>query len=93
MLLFLRGSARPRANACYRVELDTRVWTVRTEPGRLTVEPGEPAAPDAALRTDPPTLNALLEAPWDLDPLIADGRVVVEGDHKAVRRLLREHEA
>jgi DNA-binding HxlR family transcriptional regulator len=93
VLLFLRGSARPRANACYRVELDARVWTVRTEPGRLTVEPGEPAAPDAVLRTDPPTLNALLEAPWDLDPSIADGRVVIEGDHKAVRRLLREHEA
>jgi predicted lipid carrier protein YhbT len=92
MLLFLRGSARPRATACYRVELDSRVWTVRTEPGRLTVEPGEPATPDATIRTDPPTLNALLERPHDLDKAIDDGRMTVEGDRKAVRRLLKEHE-
>lgn len=93
VLLFLRGSARPRRIACYRVELDSRVWTVRTEPGRLTVEPGEPAGPDAVVRTDPRTLNALLEKPGGLDAALADGRVTIEGDRKAVRRLLREHEA
>ncbi|UOZ10578.1 winged helix-turn-helix transcriptional regulator [Amycolatopsis sp. WQ 127309] len=93
VLLFLRGSARPRGKACYRVELDSRVWTVRTEPGRLTVEPGEPAGPDAVVRTDPRTLNALLEKPGGLDAALADGRVTIEGDRKAVRRLLREHEA
>ncbi|MFJ7218453.1 winged helix-turn-helix transcriptional regulator [Amycolatopsis sp. NPDC098790] len=90
VLLFLRGFARPRSAACHRVELDSRVWTVRTEPGRLTVEPGEPAAPDATIRTDPVTFNALLEVPSDLDAAIADGRVTVDGDRKAVRRLLRE---
>ncbi|OXM63706.1 winged helix-turn-helix transcriptional regulator [Amycolatopsis vastitatis] len=93
VLLFLRGAARPRGTACYRVELDARVWTIRTEPGRLTVEPGEPAAPDAAIRTDPPTLNALLETPSDLDAAIGDGRVEIDGDRKAVRRLLRERES
>jgi DNA-binding HxlR family transcriptional regulator len=90
VLLFLRGSARPRGAACYRVELDARVWTVRTEPGRLTVEPGEPAAPDATIRTDPPTFNALLERPADLDAALGDGRVQVDGDRTAVRRLLQE---
>jgi DNA-binding HxlR family transcriptional regulator len=90
VLLFLRGSARPRGAACYRVELDARVWTVRTEPGRLTVEPGEPAAPDATIRTDPPTLNALLDRPSDLDAALRDGRVQVDGDRTAVRRLLQE---
>jgi DNA-binding HxlR family transcriptional regulator len=93
VLLFLRGAARPRGTACYRVELDARVWTVRTEPGRLTVEPGEPAAPDATIRTDPPTLNALLETPSDLDAAIGDGRVGIDGDRKAVRRLLLERES
>ncbi len=93
VLLFLRGAARPRGTACYRVELDARVWTVRTEPGRLTIEPGEPGAPDATIRTDPPTLNALLETPSDLDAAIADGRVEVGGDRKAVRGLLRERES
>ncbi|GLY43574.1 HxlR family transcriptional regulator [Amycolatopsis sp. NBRC 101858] len=92
MLLFLRGSACPRTAACYRLELDDRVWTVRTEPGRLTVEPGEPVAPDATIRTDPPTLNALLERPQDLDAAIADGRIMVEGDRQAVLRLLKDHE-
>ncbi|GAB3160833.1 winged helix-turn-helix transcriptional regulator [Amycolatopsis sp. NPDC004378] len=90
MLLFLRGSARPRGTACYRLELDSRVWTVRTEPGRLTVEPGAPAAPDATVRTDPPTLNALLETPSDLDVAIGAELMTVEGDLAAVRRLLRE---
>ncbi|WP_410633974.1 winged helix-turn-helix transcriptional regulator [Amycolatopsis sp. cmx-4-83] len=90
VLLFLRGGARPRRAACYRVELDARVWTVRTEPGRLTVEPGAPEAPDATIRTDPPTLNALLEKPSDLDAAIAGGLVAASGDRKAVRRLLRE---
>jgi len=74
------------------VELDSRVWTVRTEPGLLTVEPGEPATPDAAIRTDPPTLNALLGNPAELDAAITGGRMTIEGDRKAVRRLLREHE-
>ncbi|MFB9690956.1 winged helix-turn-helix transcriptional regulator [Amycolatopsis plumensis] len=91
VLLYLRESARPRGTACYRLELDARVWTVRTEPGRLTVEPGEPAAPDATVRTDPPTLNALLERPAHLAGAIDDGRLAIEGDLAAVRRLLREH--
>lgn len=90
VLLFLRGSARPRTSACYRVELDARVWTVRTEPGRLTVEPGAPTAPDATVRTDPTTLNALLETPSDLDVAIGAELMTVEGDLEAVRRLLRE---
>ncbi|MEV4055339.1 winged helix-turn-helix transcriptional regulator [Amycolatopsis sp. NPDC049688] len=92
VLLYLRGSARPRGTACYRVELDARVWTVRTEPGRLTVEPGEPEAPDATIRADPPTLNALLERPSHLEETIDDGRVTIEGDRDAVHRLLRERE-
>ncbi|MCR6489387.1 winged helix-turn-helix transcriptional regulator [Amycolatopsis sp. OK19-0408] len=92
VLLFLRGAARPRRTACYRVELDARVWTVRTEPGRLTVEPGEPVAPDATIRTDPPTLNALLETPSDLDVAIGAELMTVEGDLEAVRRLLSDHE-
>ena len=93
VLLFLRESARPRGTACYRVELDARVWTVRTQPGRLTVEPGEPDAPDATIRTDPSTLNTLLDHPSGLQDALADGRVTIEGDRNAVRRLLRERES
>jgi DNA-binding HxlR family transcriptional regulator len=95
VLLFLRGAARPDPGeppASYRLELDDRVWSVRTEAGRVHVEPGEPAAPVAVLRTDPGTLNALLADPAALDAAFDDphgsAAVVVDGDVAALRRLL-----
>ena len=92
VLLFLRGSAHPDPQAppaTYRLEFDDRVWTVRTEAGRLHVQPGEPASPDASLRTDPATFNALLDASRGLDAAVSDGSVVVSGDLSALRRLLQ----
>jgi DNA-binding HxlR family transcriptional regulator len=92
ILIFLRGSAHPDPRATpvtYRLELDDQVWTVRTAAGQVQVEPGEPAAPDAALRTDPTTLNALLENPGALDAAISDGSARADGDLAALRRLLQ----
>ena len=92
VLLHLRGAARPdpaAPPAVYRLELDERVWTVRTAGGRVEVEPGEPAAADASLRTDPGTLNALLADPAALDAAVPAGSVAVSGDLPALRRLLR----
>jgi DNA-binding HxlR family transcriptional regulator len=92
VLLFLRGSARPDPGAppaTYRLELDDRVWTARTEAGRLDVRPGEPDRPDAALRTDPATLNSLLDGSLELGAAVADGTAVTAGDQAALRRLLR----
>src|SRR4051812_46075320 len=92
ILLYLRGAARPDAQeppAVYRMELDDRVWTVRTEAGQVEVEPVEPDRPDAALRTDPVTLNALLAAPAGLDAAIRAGHATVDGDLAALHRLLR----
>jgi DNA-binding HxlR family transcriptional regulator len=95
VLLFLRGAARPDPGeppASYRLELDDRIWSVRTEAGRVHVEPGEPAAPVAALRTDPGRLNALLADPAALEAAFDDphgsAAVVVDGDVAALRRLL-----
>jgi DNA-binding HxlR family transcriptional regulator len=91
VLLFLRGSAHPdplAPPATYRLELDERPWTVRTEGGHAQVRPGEPASADASLRTDPKTLNALLENPEALDAAICDGSAEAAGDVGAVRRLL-----
>ncbi|MEH1163976.1 winged helix-turn-helix transcriptional regulator [Micromonospora sp. CPCC 205539] len=92
VLLFLRAAARPAptapATTC-RVELDDRVWTVRTAAGQVQVEPGETSRPDACLRTDPETLNALLNDPGALDVALSGGSVVVTGDLSALRLLLR----
>ena len=91
VLLFLRGGARlgRRAPAAtYRFELGESVWTVRADRGEVQVEPGEPASPDATLRTDPLTLNDVLADPRSLDAATADGRMEVGGDVPALRRLL-----
>ncbi|HEY2442021.1 MAG TPA: winged helix-turn-helix transcriptional regulator [Streptosporangiaceae bacterium] len=92
VLLFLRGVAHPDPEAppaTYRIELDQYVWTIRTEAGRLLVTPGEPASPDASLRTDPATFNTLIEAPAKLDAAVSDGNVTATGDLAAVSRLLQ----
>jgi DNA-binding HxlR family transcriptional regulator len=89
VLLYLRGSRSPDPRAVYRIDLDDQVWTVRTVDACLTVEPGPPATPDAVLRTDPATLNALLGDPAVLTPAIKAGRAEVGGDEAALRRLLQ----
>ncbi len=92
VLLFLRRCAQPDPNApqsTYRLELDNRVWTVRTDAGQLQVQPGEPDSPDVSLRTDPTTLNALLAASTDLDDAVADGTVDATGDLTALRQLIQ----
>lgn len=92
VLLFLRRCAQPAPDAppsTCRLELGDRVWTVKTEPGRLQVQPGEPANPDASLRTDPVTLNVLLAASTDLDDAVADGTVDAAGDLTTLRRLIQ----
>src|SRR5215203_1796506 len=60
VLLYLRGGAhvdRAAPPAAYRFELGETVWTVRSRAGEVQVQPGEPAAPDATMSTDPLTLN------------------------------------
>jgi DNA-binding HxlR family transcriptional regulator len=92
VLLFLRGSVHPDPQAppaSYRLDLDDRAWTVRTEAGQVQVWPGEPASADASLHTGPKTLNTLLENPEWLDAAIADGSAEAAGDLSALRRLLR----
>ena len=88
VLIYLRGAARldpAAAPATYRLEMDDRVWTVETGNGRVHIESGEPADPVAGLRTDPKTLNALLDEPALLDSADAE----TSGDRRALRRLLR----
>lgn len=92
VLLFLRRCAEPDAEApptTYRLELDDRVWTVRTAAGSVEVVQGDPADPDASLRADPATLSALLEGSADLNAALSAGSIDAAGDLPALRRLLR----
>jgi DNA-binding HxlR family transcriptional regulator len=92
VLLFLRTSAHPDPKApstIYRLELDDRVWTIRTAAGQVHVQAGEPTRADVSLRADPETLNALLDDPAALDAAMSDGSVVAAGDLSALRRLLQ----
>jgi DNA-binding HxlR family transcriptional regulator len=91
-LLFMRASSRARINPprqTYRVQLDDRVWAISGTDGGLEIQPEEPAAPDAGIRTDPGTLAALLLDPDGLDAAIASGSVHAEGKISALRRLIR----
>jgi DNA-binding HxlR family transcriptional regulator len=91
VLLYLRGAAHTDLDApetIYRIELDRRVWTVRTVAGRVRVEQGEPATPDATITTTPAVLNALLEDPSVFATAVTDRTVTATGDLRAVRRLL-----
>jgi DNA-binding HxlR family transcriptional regulator len=92
VLLFLRASAHPDPKApstVYRLELDDRIWTIRTAAGQVHVQPGEPTRADVCLRADPETLNALLCDPAALDAAVSDGSVAAAGDLSALRRLLQ----
>jgi len=88
VLLFLRGCLERHPHppeGVYRLQLDDRVWTVRTGSDGLTIEPGDPTAPDAGLRTDAETLNDLILDPTALD---AANAALVTGSVSSLRRLL-----
>jgi predicted lipid carrier protein YhbT len=70
------------------LQLNDRSWTVEIEDGRLQVQSGKPTAPDVSLRTDPETLNALLDDPSKLDAAVSERRAVVTDDWSALLRLL-----
>jgi DNA-binding HxlR family transcriptional regulator len=92
VLLFLRGVAHPGpdlASTVYCFDLDGRKWTVRTVDGDVDVQPGEPTSADVSIRTDPTTLNALLEDPHNLDAALSEGTIVVTGDLAALRQLFQ----
>lgn len=92
VLWFLRACLRRHQSpplGIYRVQLDDRVWTIRITAAGATIEPGEPHAADAELRTDASTLNALLADPDRLDDAVASASARTGGDRTALRHLLR----
>lgn len=91
IMLYLRAWARVDAKAppmVCRLELDDRIFVVQVEDGLMRVQAGEPTRPDVSLRTDPWTLNTLLDDPSKLDLAVSEGSAAVMGEWSAIRRLL-----
>ena len=90
VLLYLRTAGRPAPgeDSMVQIDFDGRVWTARTGSGQVRIEAGETAGADAVLRTDPATLNALLNDPDGLDAALVGGSAQVTGDLTPVRRLI-----
>lgn len=91
VLLFLRGSVRanPAAPAVtLELQLGDRVWALVARADGTEIEPGAPGSADAAIHTDPETLNALVLDPRGLDAAVAGGAARVDGDIEALRLLL-----
>jgi DNA-binding HxlR family transcriptional regulator len=61
------------------------VWV---DDGQMRVQAGEPNMPDVSLRTDPWTLNTLLDDPSKLDLAVSKGSAAVTGEWSVLRRLL-----
>ncbi len=79
VLIYLRGSLDPGPRT-FRVELDDRVWTVSSKDGQTVVEQGEPQLADGSIRTDPRTLNDLIDDPSALSGAVAAGRAETHGE-------------
>jgi DNA-binding HxlR family transcriptional regulator len=94
VLLFLRGSLRAASSGgatvpTIAIALDDRVWMVFSDAdGAIQIAPGEPIGADAAIWTDPSTLNDLVLDPSGLTAAQQTGAIQTEGDPAALRTLL-----
>lgn len=92
VMMFLRGVIHPKPETSSIVcglQLEDRMWTVRTVDGEIDVQYGEPADADVVLRADPRMLNALLSEPHILDAALSEATIVVDGNVSALRELLQ----
>jgi DNA-binding HxlR family transcriptional regulator len=91
VLLFLRGSVRANGAAptvTLELQLGDRIWTLTARDGEVEIEPRAADSADAAIRTDPETLSALVLEPHGLDAALASGVARAEGDVERLRLLL-----
>lgn len=91
VLLFLRGRARPRANAArlvVRLVLQARVFAVTVAGGSVVVEAGEPDGWDASIECDPMTLYEILSGERSLAGAQREGLATVADDRMKLRLLV-----
>lgn len=79
VLIYLRGTLDPGPHT-FRVDLDDRAWTVSSVDGATVVVQGEPDHADGSIRTDPRTLNALIDDPATLPAAVGAGRAEAHGE-------------
>jgi DNA-binding HxlR family transcriptional regulator len=75
-------------DASYELRLGDQRFRIDVADGRLDVARGGAAAPDAIIETDPGTLATVLWHGRRLDEARRAGGVAIEGDRRAVARLL-----
>lgn len=88
-LVFEHAAAASRDHdESYQFEVDSAVLHARIIAGRVETGLGPVAQPTVTIRTDTATWESLFRCGW-ADGALTDGRVDVDGDADAVRRLFR----
>jgi DNA-binding HxlR family transcriptional regulator len=83
------ATAADGLTARYELRLGEQRFALEVADGRLGVQRGGAPAADAAIETDPATLATVLWHGRALDEARRAGDVAIEGDRRAVARLLR----
>jgi hypothetical protein len=81
-------AARPSVIA---LRLDGSEFSLRVDADRLVATAGTGTDPAATVETDPGTLAAVLWHGLDIDQVIAEGRLAIDGDQAAARSLLNRY--
>ncbi len=87
------GPPGSQRSASCELALGDQVFALEVADAALDVRRGRPAAPEAAIATDPGTLAAVLWHGRPLEAAIADGALRIEGDLRAAKALLRRFPA
>jgi DNA-binding HxlR family transcriptional regulator len=90
ILLALCSSLRPdrrRRWPTIHFGFDEGVWTAWVVDGSLRAASGEQGTAELAVRTDPWTLNRVLDDPNQIGAAMSEGRLVIQGDDTVFRRL------
>jgi DNA-binding HxlR family transcriptional regulator len=83
------AAAADGLSASYELRLGEQRFALDVADGRLAVQRGGAPAADAVIETDPGTLATILWHGRALDEARRAGDVAIEGDRRAVTRLLR----
>ncbi len=74
--------------ASYELRLGEESFRAEVVEGRLEIERGFAAAPDAVVETDAGTLAALVYGELELDDALRSGELSIEGDRELVERFV-----